>query len=86
VGPDVLAAFGASPEQPGLRFAPSTRPDGTPRWLADLPGLARDRLQALGLTSITDSGLCTVRDASRFFSFRRDGLTGRMAASVWRRG
>ncbi len=86
VGPDVLAAFGASSEQPGLRFTPSTRPDGTPRWLADLPGLARDRLQALGLTSITDSGLCTVSDASRFFSFRRDGLTGRMAASIWRRG
>lgn len=86
VGPDVLAAFGASPERPGGRFVPSTRPDGTPRWLADLPGLARDRLQAMGLTSITDSGLCTVSDASRFFSFRRDGLTGRMAASIWRRG
>lgn len=86
VGPDVLAAFGASSEQPGLRFTPSTRPDGTPRWVADLPGLARDRLQALGLFSITSSGLCTVSDASRFFSFRRDGLTGRMAASIWRRG
>ena len=86
VGPDVLAAFGARPDQPGPRFIPATRPDGTARWLADLPGLARDRLLALGLPSVTASGLCTVSDASRFFSFRRDGVTGRMAACIWRRG
>lgn len=91
VGPDVLQAFGVKPEpaqvsspQAGqFRYAP--RPDGTPRWKADLAGLARQRLRAAGVRHICASSLCTVADASRFFSFRRDGLTGRMAASVWRR-
>jgi YfiH family protein len=56
----------------------------SPRWLADLPRLAVQRLQAAGVGRITASGLCTVSDASRFFSFRRDVRTGRLAAAVWR--
>lgn len=80
VGAEVLAAFGG-----GARFLVRPRPDGQMRWLADLPGLARDRLQALGLTRIGVDGGCTVEQASRFFSFRRDGVTGRMAAAVWLR-
>jgi hypothetical protein len=83
VGTDVLAAFGRAAE---ARFVPRTRPDGSPRWLADLSGLARDRLAALGIERIGGGVWCTVEDASRFFSFRRDGVTGRMAAAVWRRG
>ncbi len=79
-------ALGASDFAHTARFRYTPRPDGTPRWRADLAGLAQDRLTALGLGSITASGLCTVSDASRFFSFRRDGLTGRLAASIWRRG
>jgi YfiH family protein len=86
VGEDVLQAFGVG--QPGgapmALFLEATRPDGSPRWKADLPGLALLRLQAAGLSQVSASGLCTVSDPSRFFSFRRDGLTGRMAASVWR--
>jgi YfiH family protein len=56
----------------------------SPRWLADLPRLAVQRLQAAGVRRITASGLCTVADASRFFSFRRDARTGRLAAAIWR--
>jgi len=75
VSPEAATAF---------RYAP--RADGTPRWRADLTQLAHQRLWAAGVRQISASGLCTVSDASRFFSFRRDGLTGRMAASIWRRG
>ncbi len=82
VGADVLQAFGASPDEPGLRFNFSPRPDGSPRWRADLAGLARDRLHAAGITRVSGGGECTVSDPSRFFSFRRDGRTGRMAAAI----
>ena len=70
---------------PGPHFKPRPRPDGTMRWLADLPALARERLRVAGLTNISGGVWCTVEDASRFFSFRRDGVTGRMAAAVWLR-
>jgi YfiH family protein len=84
VGADVLSAFGVEParrNQPGFRYAP--RADGDPRWRADLAGLARERLSALGVTRVSGGRWCTVQDRSRFFSFRRDGVTGRMAAAVW---
>jgi polyphenol oxidase len=80
VGADVLDAFGAAAAN---RFVPRPRPDGSRRWLADLPGLARDRLAAAGVTQVYGGTWCTVEDASAFFSFRRDGVTGRMAAAVW---
>ena len=78
VGEDVVQAFGG-----GARFMPRPRPDGSVRWLADLPGLARDRLARLGLREVAGGQGCTVSEPSRFFSFRRDGPTGRMAAAVW---
>ncbi len=81
VGADVVAAFDAGP-----RFVERRRADGSQRWLADLPGLATDRLRSAGLMQISASGLCTVENASRFFSYRRDGVTGRMAAAIWLRG
>ena len=77
VGPDVLQAFGAAPDSP--RFKPHV----PGKWWADLPGLARDRLRAAGTSDITGGRWCTVSEPSRFFSFRRDRLTGRMAAFVW---
>lgn len=80
VGADVLTAFGASSAAPDpLRFAAHTRG----KWLANLPQLARDRLQAVGVSAICGGHWCTVEDASRFYSFRRDRVTGRMAAAVW---
>lgn len=80
VGADVLDAFGAAPDGRSSRFRPGARPG---KWLADLSGLARDRLRAAGVRSIHGGGHCTVENASRFFSFRRDGVTGRLAAAIW---
>ena len=82
VGADVVDAFAPHPS----RFVARPRADGSPRWLADLPGLARDRLATLGVARVSGGAWCSVEDASRFFSFRRDGVTGRMVAAVWRVG
>lgn len=82
VGADVLAAFEGDDDC----FVSRPRPDGAPRWLADLPVLARRRLQYAGVSRVAGGSWCTVEDRSRFFSFRRDGNTGRLAAAVWRRG
>ncbi len=85
VGVDVLRAFGQEPGRTDpRRFVCRERPDGSVRWLADLQGLAHDRLAAAGVGAIAATPACTVEDASAFFSFRRDGVTGRMAAAIWR--
>ncbi len=83
VGADVLEAFGAAPGG-GTHFVPE-RPG---KWLADLPMLARTRLQAAGVTTVSGGHWCTFDEPSRFFSYRRDRITGRMAAAIWieRRG
>lgn len=93
VGPEVKAAFDAVLPGAGRLFA-ETGHNG--KYLADLPGLARLRLQALGVSRIYGNDgsapWCTVGNPSRFFSHRRDagvpgnglGTTGRMAACVWR--
>ena len=80
VGADVLAAFHDAESR---HFVPAPARDGVPKWLADLPALAEGRLRRLGLTDVTGCGQCTVADASRFFSYRRDRVTGRMAAAAW---
>lgn len=85
VGAEVLQAYGRAPgaaDQPAFRFR--VRPDGSPRWLADLQQLAHERLVRAGVGAITCCARCTVEDSSAFFSFRRDGVTGRMAAAIWR--
>ena len=58
---------------------------GEPRWRADLAGLARRRLQGLGLAAISGGGCCTFSD-SRFFSYRRERFSGRMVAAIALRG
>ncbi|MDP3335266.1 MAG: peptidoglycan editing factor PgeF [Rhodoferax sp.] len=84
VGDEVRAAFIASDPLAGDCFEPLV----AGKWLADLAGLARLRLRALGLSQIygNDSSApwCTVGNASRFFSYRRDRVTGRFCASIWR--
>lgn len=83
VGSEVRDAFLQASTQAADRFVAGAAPG---KWLADLPGLAFDRLAALGVSRVGAAIACTVEDASRFFSFRRDGRTGRMAAAVWLSG
>ena len=84
VGPEVKAAFESADSGAAALF----QPHGKGKWLADLPGLARRRLQALGLTQLYgndgSAGWCTVANPSRFFSHRRDRVSGRFAACIWR--
>lgn len=87
VGAEVLAAFGAQAveaDQPLFRFQPNEQ--GEARWHADLYGLARRRLEALGLSAVGGGGWCTLTEPSRFFSFRHERVSGlrsgRMAAVI----
>jgi len=81
VGEEVCAAFIAS--TPGAETAFKARAPG--KWLADIYCLARLQLAALGVESIYGGHYCTVTDATRFYSYRRDGAaTGRMASLIWR--
>ena len=80
VGAEVRAAFLAADSAAAAAFIPNERG----RWQCDLHALARRRLAALGLTSVHGGGWCTYSDAVRFFSYRRDGRCGRMAALIWR--
>lgn len=80
VGEDVRAAFVDRDAGAAALFAPNARG----RWQADLAGLARRRLAALGVREIAGGSWCTFADRERFFSYRRDGKGGRMAALIWR--
>ncbi|HYG45985.1 MAG TPA: peptidoglycan editing factor PgeF [Bordetella sp.] len=82
VGADVRAAFEPDGSEAMARFTP--RPGLPGKWLADLPALALLRLRRAGVDDAQASGLCTVSDPGRFFSYRRDGVTGRMALLAWR--
>lgn len=83
VGADVLQAFGADPSAPDpALFVYRANARGEPRWLAHLAELARRRLRAAGIVRISGGGWCTVSEASRFFSFRREPPSGRMAAVI----
>lgn len=84
VGQDVVRAFQASaaPDDPVDRHFVPRGPDRPGKWLADLPALAAQRLKRAGVGEVGVSGLCTASDRSRFFSFRRDGQTGRLAAAI----
>jgi YfiH family protein len=63
--------------------ADAFRPSPGGRWLADLPRLARLRLTAAGVERVSGGMFCTYSDPKRFYSYRRDGATGRMATLVW---
>ncbi|MGD9833690.1 MAG: peptidoglycan editing factor PgeF [Piscinibacter sp.] len=85
VGADVLRAFGVDPQQGDQPFFAAHTAG---KWMADLAGLARERLRRAGVSRLSGGTWCTVEEASRFFSFRRDRSTGRMVAAIWldRRG
>ncbi len=79
VGDEVRAAFVARGGEAAACFA--AQADG--KWLADIYGLARQRLAGLGVAHISGGNACTVSDAEHYFSYRRDGVTGRMATLIW---
>ena len=81
VGPEVRAAFVALNPAHDRWFQPLMASPG--KHLADLPGLARAILQQAGVEDVTLSGLCTVSLPNRFYSYRRDAVTGRMASLIW---
>jgi YfiH family protein len=83
VGDDVRDAFLAAGYGDRGAILAAFVPRGPGKWLADLPALARTRLAACGVRDVHASGLCTASDADRFYSYRRDGTTGRMAATIW---
>ncbi|RKZ85578.1 MAG: peptidoglycan editing factor PgeF [Gammaproteobacteria bacterium] len=56
---------------------------GSPHYLANIYLLAKQHLNKLGITAIYGGDYCTVTDKKRFFSYRRDGITGRMASMIW---
>lgn len=82
VGPDVVQAFVAV--DPVLKRHFIRDPNRDQKWYCDLAGLARQLLMAMGAEDVSLSGCCTFSDPQeRFFSYRRDGQTGRMATVVW---
>ncbi len=79
VGSEVRATFIAVDANATLAF----KALGPNKWLCDLFLLARQRLNTLGVTQIYGGNLCTYTDATRFYSYRRDHVTGRMASLIW---
>jgi YfiH family protein len=79
VGPEVREAFVATSALAASAFAPHV----PGKYLADLYGLARQRLTALGVEAISGGGFCTHSETDRFFSYRREKRSGRMGAFIW---
>ncbi|MDZ7918691.1 peptidoglycan editing factor PgeF [Rhodoferax sp.] len=83
VGDDVRQAFAENMPAAGDCFVPAS----PGKWWANLPALARQRLQAAGITAVYGNDgstpWCTVSNPSRFFSHRRDRVSGRLAACIW---
>lgn len=89
VGEEVLAAFLAGPAAQGAADAAAVRsafvpqPDKPGKFLADIYALARLVLARIGVSDVSGGELCTVTDAARFYSYRRDKVTGRQASLIW---
>lgn len=78
VGPEVREAFIAQNPAAAAAFTPLGE-----KFYADLGLLAKQRLEASGVRHVWSSGQCTLNQSEQFFSFRRDGVTGRMASLIW---
>ena len=81
VGDDVLDAFSHLAQAAQPAFVPI--PDKSGKYLANLPALARLVLASVGVVQVAGGDRCTVSEASEFYSFRRDRVTGRMATMIW---
>ena len=79
IGDEVRDAF-LSRDPAAVSAFVATRPG---HWLVDLFALARQRLAAVGVHRVHGGGICTISDPARFYSYRRDGRTGRMASVIW---
>ncbi len=82
VGSEVRAQFMAKDAQAESAF----QPKGNEKWLGNIYSIATQRLNNLGVSQIyggQEAQFCTVTDSARFFSFRRDNVTGRMATMIW---
>jgi hypothetical protein len=82
VGTEVQDAFLAGDPEAVAAFEPNARG----RFMADLRMLARRRLQRLGVSRIYGGDDCTFAQPDRYYSHRRDGITGRQATLIWREG
>lgn len=80
VGGEVREAFVDADPAAAAAFVPGACPG---KWFADLYALARLRLAACGVREVSGGDLCTVADEERFYSYRRDRQTGRMASVIW---
>lgn len=80
VGKDVVDAFVSIEAKAMAAFTPRKQ-EG--KWLADMNQLVTQRLQRAGVNQVYYSELCTFEDAERFYSYRRDGVTGRQATFIW---
>lgn len=79
VGAEVRRAFVAAHPECAVAFTPA----GDEKWLADLYALARLALRRAEVSDVYGGGWCTYSDSGRFYSYRRDGVTGRMASLIW---
>ena len=79
VGDEVYSAFVEASPESGRCFVANRRG----HWLCDLRAIARQQLAGYGVATIECDSHCTYRDRDLFFSYRRDGLTGRQAAMIW---
>jgi YfiH family protein len=80
VGEDVLQAFLDYDSKAATAFVPGKQQG---KWWADMATLTRLRMAKLGIDQVFDSGLCTYQDPQCFYSYRRDGVTGRQATFIW---
>jgi len=80
VGEDVLQAFLDYDSNANKAFTPTGHKG---KWWADMSLLTRLRMAKIGIDQISDSGLCTYQEPQRFYSYRRDGVTGRQATFIW---
>ncbi|MFM2588969.1 peptidoglycan editing factor PgeF [Vibrio sp. TBV020] len=80
VGQDVVEAFTAIVPDAQQAFTAKTQPG---KWLANMNILVTQRLNRVGVELVYYSNLCTFEDESRFYSYRRDGITGRQATFIW---
>jgi YfiH family protein len=82
VGDEVREAFVSRHPEAAAAFLP--HPSSVPgKWLADIYRLARIRLARVGVDAVYGGGRCTFSEAESFYSYRRDGVTGRMASLIW---